>query len=327
MKTVVVTAIGSFAADIVIKKCRENGIRVIGCDIYPREWIADAGNVDVFCQVPYATDEKAYIQALLSICRREGANGILPLTDAEVDVLNLHRKDFADQGIALCMSGEKCIGLCRDKMELFRYLEERRPGTAIPTMGLTGADLGKLTYPVVCKPYNGRSSQGLRFIRSRREMEALAESEDSAGYIVQPLLEGNVVTVDVVRDEKSGQRAAVCRRELLRTPNGAGTSVLVFRNPRLEELCGEIAGWLGVAGCVNMEFIEDGQGGYHMLECNPRFSGGVEFTCLAGYDCVSDHLRCFEGKAIEGCRHITGMYIARKYEEYITKTDDSGTVG
>ena len=35
MRTVVVTAIGSFSADIVIKKCRENGIRIIGCDVYP----------------------------------------------------------------------------------------------------------------------------------------------------------------------------------------------------------------------------------------------------------------------------------------------------
>ena len=47
MRTVIVTAIGSFSADIVIKKCRENGIRVIGCDVYPREWIADAGNLSL----------------------------------------------------------------------------------------------------------------------------------------------------------------------------------------------------------------------------------------------------------------------------------------
>ena len=58
MRTVIVTAIGSFSADIVIKKCRENGIRVIGCDVYPREWIADAGNVEAFYQVPYATDTR-----------------------------------------------------------------------------------------------------------------------------------------------------------------------------------------------------------------------------------------------------------------------------
>ena len=37
MRTVIVTAIGSFSADIVIKKCRENGNWVIGCDVYPRE--------------------------------------------------------------------------------------------------------------------------------------------------------------------------------------------------------------------------------------------------------------------------------------------------
>ena len=36
--------------------------------------------------------------------------------------------------------------------------------------------------------------------------------------------------------------AAICRRELLRTPNGAGTSVLVFRNRQLEERCRAIAG-------------------------------------------------------------------------------------
>jgi len=47
----------------------------------------------------------------------------------------------------------------------------------------------------------------------------------------------------------------------------------------------------------------------------------VEFSCLAGYDCVTNHLRCFEGKEIERDGSVTGMYIARKYEEYITKVE------
>lgn len=84
MKTVLITAIGSFSADIVIKKCRENGMRVIGCDIYPREWVVDAGNVDAFYQVPRATEAEAYPEALLEICSREKVDGILPLTDVEV---------------------------------------------------------------------------------------------------------------------------------------------------------------------------------------------------------------------------------------------------
>ena len=40
-----------------------------------------------------------------------------------------------------------------------------------------------------------------------------------------------------------------------------------------------------------------------------------------GYDCVTNHLRCFEGREIERDDRITGMYIARKYEEYITKVE------
>ena len=146
------------------------------------------------------------------------------------------------------------------------------------------------------------------------------EGRDVSDYIEQPLVKGDVITVDVVRNAADGAWAAVCRRELLRTLNGAGTSVRVFRNPELEGLCGRIAGWLGVNGCVNMEFIEDGRGQYHMLECNPRFSGGVEFSCMAGYDCVTEHLHCFEGKPVDTRAEITEMYIARKFEEYITGT-------
>lgn len=321
MRTVVVTAIGSFSADIVIKKCRENGIRVIGCDVYPREWIADAGNVEVFYQVPYATDTDRYIGAMMSLCRKEGAEAIIPLTDAEIDVFNLHRREFGEINVTLCMSDKACIGLCRDKMELYRYLEEHMAGTVIPTLRLGDANPDEIRYPAVCKPCNGRSSQGLKFVGSRRGMEAVLAEANPSEYIVQPMIKGNVITVDVVRNPEQGACAAVCRRELLRTPNGAGTSVLVFRNPQLEERCRAIAGVLGIRGCVNMEFIEDRDGVYHMLECNPRFSGGVEFSCLAGYDCVTNHLRCFEGKEIEQDGCVTGMYIARKYEEYITKVE------
>ena len=44
MNTALVTAIGSFSADIVIKNLIKSGFRVVGCDIYPAEWIADSGN-------------------------------------------------------------------------------------------------------------------------------------------------------------------------------------------------------------------------------------------------------------------------------------------
>lgn len=320
MRTVVVTAIGSFSADIVIKTCKKMGIRVVGCDIYPKEWIADSQNVDNFYQVPLAVDQEAYRKALMEICRREKAWGLLPLTDVEIDVLTGFREEFCKEGITLCISGEECISLCRDKMKFYQFMKKNNLGNPILTKNLLETEPDQMKYPLVCKPRDGRSSQGLRFVKSPQELENLKRLEGAERYIVQPKIEGRVVTVDVVRDPESGESFAVCRRELLRTLNGAGTSVQVFRDPKLEETCKEAAKRLGVKGCVNMEFLEEGEGSCRILECNPRFSGGVEFSCLAGCGCVEGHLHIFMGQGLDEMpKNIEPMFIARKYEEYITK--------
>ncbi|GLC82450.1 ATP-grasp domain-containing protein [Lacrimispora brassicae] len=321
MDTALVTAIGSFSADIVIKNLIKGGFRVVGCDIYPGEWIADSGNVASFYQVPLATDEKRYVDSVLKLCREEEVKALIVLTDVEVDVWNRHREELSKASVTLCLSSEETLSICRDKRKLCRFLTEKGIGNPIPTWELLKADLEDLSYPAVVKPFNGRSSQGLRYIHSHDEMKGLLESVSSEELIVQPFYQGSIITVDVVRQGETGESGAVCRKELLRTPNGAGTSVLVFSDPLLEAMSREIAHALKINGCVNFEFIQGEDGTYHMLECNPRFSGGVEFSCMAGYDCVINHLRCFTGEAMEPFGEITGMYIARKYEEYITKVN------
>lgn len=74
-------------------------------------------------------------------------------------------------------------------------------------------------------------------------------------------------------------------------------------------------------GCVNFEYILDKKGGYHFIECNPRFSAGAEFSHLAGYDLVKNHIRCYSGEHIEQFSSKHHMIITRKYKEYITKID------
>lgn len=323
MKTALVTAIGSFSADIVIKNLKKNGIRVIGCDIYPAEWVADSANVDAFYQVPRGDEGERYAGRLLDICREEKAEALIVLTDAEVDVWNSRRKELAQAGVLLCLSSEETLNICRDKRKLYHFLKEKGVGNPVETMDLCEKDPKELAYPVVLKPFNGRSSQGLHYIHSYEEMKSFLESgsgkAQAEDFVLQPFCEGSIVTADIVRKAETGDCWVICRRELLRTGNGAGTSVFVFSNSELEAECRKIADALNINGCVNFEFIESKDGSFHMLECNPRFSGGVEFSCMAGYDCVTNHLRCFTGEEIEPCDRITEMYIARKYEEYVTK--------
>lgn len=318
MKTAVVTAIGSFSADIVIKNLKNMGIRVIGCDIYPREWIADSMNVDSFYQVPYATDEIRYVDAVLSLCQKERADCLLVLTDVEVDVWNRNRMPLEKQGVLLCLSRKETIEICRDKRSLYQVLWEQRIGNPIPTKRINENGGEEISFPVVIKPYNGRSSQGLFYINTQEEYDQWMKGKELDQYVIQPYIQGSILTVDVIRQEKTNTTVAICRKELLRTANGAGTSVFVFSNPHLEAECEKMAQVLQIRGCVNFEFIETEDKTVYLLECNPRFSGGVEFSCMTGYDCILNHIRCFTGDAIDLAGEKTEMFIARKYEEYIT---------
>jgi len=321
MESILVTAIGSFAADCVIHNLKEIGCRVVGSDIYPKEWIADSCTVDEFYQMPYA-DSSEYIYTIKDICKNEKIKYIFPLTDVEVDILNENRHWFEDNNIAVCISSTATIALCRNKSLLEKHLSKEDYVKTIPTQMVKDAKNIPDSFPVVCKPYDGRSSQGVEYLHNDEEWQVFIDNNDITKYIVQPYIEGDICTVDVVRQRDGKKAVAIPRQELLRTLNGAGTSVYVFRDKVLEELSIKIADRLNIVGCVNFEFIKDKKNNYHFLECNPRFSGGVKFSCIAGYDCVYNHLKCFLNQEIDSLNMLHNIYVARKYTELVTSIDE-----
>jgi len=209
-KTVLITAIGSFSSDIAIRNCHELGLRVIGSDIYPMEWVAQSLDVDAFYQVDKAVAEESYIEEVLGIIKEEGVSLLMPSTDAEVDVLNRHRAELKDAGCTLCLSGPKTIDICRNKKRFAELIGEFDKKLQIPTALVK--DVPNPEFPVVCKPVNGRSSIGLQKIYDQAHYE-LVDKE----HLVQPLIEGDIITVDVVRHPKSHYTEVVPRQELLRT--------------------------------------------------------------------------------------------------------------
>lgn len=338
-ETILVTAIGSFSAVTVIRALKKEGHRVIGCDVYPAEWVANSKLVDVCYQAPYATDPLAYQVFIQKVCQEEAVSFIMPLTDVEIDLFRKWETAKADTGAVVCMSERKNLDIIRDKKKLEQYLAklgicETIPGDLLSELvdSEEKKDIacGKMEYPLVIKPVDGRSSQGLHIAHSAKEMELIVElcKEQPSQYLVQPKIPGAVITVDVVRNPETEECVCIPRRELLRTPNGAGTSVYVFHHEKLEAQCRAIAKALGIRGCVNFEFIEermpdgpDGVGVWKFLECNPRFSGGLAFSAVAGYDMVKNHLNCFMGAHLEPLEEIREQYIARRYEEFVMEKE------
>lgn len=324
IRTALVTAIGSLSADAVIKSLHKHEVRVIGCDIYPKEWVVDAYSVDEFIQVPKGTDKDNYIKSLKWICTQYHVDALVPLTDVEIDTLNHNREWFDEQGVLLCFSPKETIEICRNKYETYRLLKSSLRATPIveiieTVLGTAFHEWENITYPLICKPVDGRSSQGVRRIFNKQELEGYLGSVDPNHMIVQPMVPGTVITVDVIRDPNGETIVSIPREELLRTSNGAGTTVHVFHDVDLTNACTNVANVLKVVGCVNFEFIRSKNGNYYFLECNPRFSGGVEFSCMAGYDFIWNHLKCFTGHEIDPVCVYQNCCIARKYEEVITE--------
>ena len=314
---ILVTAIGSMAADIVIKTLHGGGHLVVGSDIYPREWIADAYNVDHFVQAPPAWDEDKYRDFIMNICADMGIEAIIPLTDPEVQVISSVKDRFLSQGTLTCVMDPDSVILCRDKYRLPRFLASLGLDNTIATDRFDPSSLPSWPFPWQAKPRFGRSSQGLVKISSPEQAAYLKDLSNHCEYVVQPYIEGTICTVDVIRDGKD-RVVCVARRELLRNPSGAGLTEEIIDNNQLISTCCWIDRALNVIGAVNLEFIETSGGGFSLLEVNPRLSGGVEFSHLAGYDVVSNHLRCFQGLGIQAPSGLNRMIIARKYEEYIT---------
>ena len=284
---ILLTAIGSMSALCAINSLHKAGHRVIGCDIYPKEWHYEASLCDAFCQAPYANTQE-YIPFLIQLAKENNVDFIFPLTDLEIDVINANRQRLRDVGIKICMPSAETLKVARNKYTLFKTFENDNNVPSVPTFTVED-DLSNLTYPCVAKPRGGRSSEGLCFLQDKTQLKGI---KDVASYIFQEKIDGRVCTVDYVRNPADGHSFCVPREELLRTKNGAGTTVRIFHNAKLESLVKYIGDKLKISGVVNMEFINHDDK-FYLIDINPRFSAGIAFSCKTGYDFINAHLSCF----------------------------------
>lgn len=306
-----ITAIGSFSADCVINVLKKNNHYVVGCDIYNGDWLAVAKDCDAFYQAPYAILKKEYIHFLIETCHKENIEYIIPLTDLEIDVLNLHRKTFEEQKIMLCMQSEASLDIARNKHKLYEFFKENSIVHVPYSIDLINKSLN-FPVPAIAKPVDGRSSEGIIYVYTKEELSRLEKLE---GYILQEVIEGSIFTVDYVRDY-NGNDFCIPRKELIRTKNGAGITVKMINDRVLSNTVSSIGNQLNIVGCVNMEFIFN-KGKYYLIDINPRFSAGIAFSYCVGYDMITSHVNCFIGKDILPVIIYKEQIITKRYKEEV----------
>ncbi|MCQ2228947.1 MAG: ATP-grasp domain-containing protein [Bacteroidales bacterium] len=308
-----ITAIGSMSAECVISKLKMAGHFVVGCDIYPKEWHYETKLCDEFYRAPYASHGSEYVKFLLDVCSKHDLSYVIPLTDLEIDVIKFYREVFNQNNIVLCMQSDKVLDIARNKYELSRFFEKDIRVPSIYTHLLSEGIPDDFRFPCIAKPYNGRSSEGL--IRNATKTQVI-DIENKESYIIQEQKLGDVFTVDYCRNDRTKTDVVIPRKELLRTKNGAGLTVEMQTDEKLVDLVSYIGGKLGINGCVNMEFIES-EGEFYLIDINPRFSAGVGFSAMAGYDMVTNHIRCFLNEEIHPQIKLKKQIIIKRYQEVI----------
>ncbi len=302
---ILITAIGSMASDCAIACLRQSfQARIFGVDTHDGSVLPAACALDGFKTVP-AAQHPSYVPTLLDICRHLEIDCLLPLTDPEVDVLTARMNELPG-GLTCCLPSPAFVAVARDKRRLATFAETLERSLPIETRA-SDDDLPADFEARICKPVDGRSSEGmLRYARGQLDRSLIQAGRD---YVFQPYIDGDIVTVDVVRDREGGV-TVMARTELVRTPRGAGLVVDVGESPA-EGAAIEVCERLGLIGGINIEFLHTEQG-VHLMDINPRLSAGVEFSLLAGYDFPTNTVAaCTGGRVAERGPVRSGRYAKR----------------
>ncbi|MBQ9894823.1 MAG: ATP-grasp domain-containing protein [Ruminococcus sp.] len=316
-EVVLVTAIGTMTATTVVEELKKMGkYYIIGGDIYEKNMVATTKDVDEFHVFPPAIYElDKYIEFVLKFCKEHEVKYYFAVIDEEIVNLSNNREKFEEIGVKLCIPNRKLVETCHFKNKFSEWLDREMPEISIKTFG-SADEIKDEDFPIFVKPVEGRASTGCRRIDTRAQLDEFVDTAEIGKTIVaQQFAEGEIATVDIISNNKTGQIILAPRKELLRNSNGCGIAVKTFHCEKLEDICRRLVQKLELNGVVNAEFFcKDGD--YKIIEINPRFSAGTGYSCMAGAKMVLNAMEIADGNPCTVGELTLGKNYAKRYETY-----------
>ena len=104
--------------------------------------------------------------------------------------------------------------------------------------------------------------------------------------LIQESIDGTEIGADVYVDMISGEVVSIFTKKKLKMRAGETDKSVSFKDDRLFKLITRFVKEAGFKGQVDIDLIER-DGGYYILEVNPRFGGGYPHA----YECGCDHMK------------------------------------
>lgn len=307
---ILITSIGSLSAPFVIQTLKKLGNKITGIDIYPQNYVFASKFIDNFYQVPPVSDTKLYKNFIFKILNKQKINLIVPLTDVDVDFYCEFHNLFNNKGVFILSPDPENTLKMRDKKFIYDKLLQTRI-KVIPTSNIYNYNKEIGFYPCIAKKRNGRSSIGQFIFNNNKQLKCFLK--DKNDYIIQPFLEGNIIVTDIIFNKN--EKLYISREELIRTANGAGITIKIIKNYNLKVILNEFHKLFPIKGYINIEFLKTDKG-FYLMDINPRFSAGIKFSFLGGYNFVENLYNIYKNKKLKKiCKVNYNFVYTRKFEE------------
>jgi len=277
--TALVTGVGAPVGVSVIKALRSASlpVRVVGVDSEPLA--QGLFRVDSSHVVPSVRkDPEGYLDALVRICRREGAQIIFSGWEGELPLLAGRKPELEERSGAVLPLAQLGTLLALDKWQTVRTLAAAGvpvPDTVLPEdHEALAAFLERHPLPYIVKPRCGTGGRGLWLARTEADLTACLKLNPDVVVQERLLPDDREYTVGVFCEEDGAPAGVLALKRSL--AGGLSYRMEVDQQPAVCAVSARAASALGLAGPANVQLRLTVQGP-KVFEVNPRCSSA---TCV-----------------------------------------------
>lgn len=263
-------------------------------------------------------DEK-YIDNLLTICKADRIDLLIPTIDTDLLVLAKNKTKFESIGTKVMISAPDMIRVCRDKNNTSQFFSDC--GLCAP-MPVNDWKEYKAGFPAFIKPKDGSSSINAFKVENVEELKMYAGQ--IGDYIVQPFVSGREYTIDIFCDFK-GNPISIVPRERMQVRAGEVLKAQICMDHTMIEESKVLCKAFKPCGPMTVQLIRDEKGIDWFIEINPRFGGGVPLSMKAGARSAEVILKMLDGERIEEHEITTGAVYSR-FDQSVCITEGKGKI-
>lgn len=269
---------------------------------------------DSYIITPEIYDD-SYIDFLLSYCKNNCINAIIPLFDIDLPILAKNKYLFQKEGIKLIVSDYCVTEICNDKWKTYEFLKKIGLKQAPTFNNLLDAKQalqeGQLSFPIFIKPRWGMGSIGIYKVNNIEELNVLYrklhreifntylkyESKIDSGscIIIQQAIEGQEYGLEIFNDLDGNYLSTFAKKKISMRAGETDIAETVDPTP-FEKITQLIANNLRHIANLDIDCFVADDGTQYVLEMNCRFGGQYPFTHNAGVNEPQQIIDWLEGK-------------------------------